>query len=91
MQRIIDSRGNGKTNRLMTLAKENNGILVCANPQAMTAKAHAYGLTGFDIVSYYDYSVHNYEFDKPVYIDELENYVKSLNKRFDGYSLTNED
>jgi len=52
MYQIIDKRGSGKTSRLMLLAKENNGILVCGNPYAMREKAHAYGLTGFDIVSY---------------------------------------
>jgi hypothetical protein len=32
MYRIIDGRGTGKTSRLMLLAKENNGVIVCANP-----------------------------------------------------------
>ena len=87
MYRVIDNRGSGKTSRLMLLAKENNGILVCANPQAMRYKAHAYGLVGFDIISYYDYETHNYDPDKPIFIDELENYVKNFHN-LSGYSLT---
>ena len=48
MYRIIEGRGTGKTLRLMLLAKENNGVIVCSNPHAMRQKAIAYGLTGFD-------------------------------------------
>ena len=39
MYRIIDKRSSGKTSRLMLLAKENNGIIVCRNPKAMEEKA----------------------------------------------------
>lgn len=88
MYRIIDSRGTGKTSRLMLLAKENNGVFVCANPRAMETKARNYGLTGFDIISYYDYFNHNYEYGKPCFIDELDNYVKSLGNNLSGYSLS---
>ena len=88
MYQIIDSRGSGKTSRLMLLAKENNGILVCSNPYAMENKAHAYGLTGFDIISYSDYFHHNYDQEKMVFVDELDNYIKSLGNNLSGYSLT---
>ena len=54
MYRIIDGRGSGKTSRLMLLAKENNAALVCSNPRAMEAKAHAYGIVGIDFMSYED-------------------------------------
>ena len=88
MYRIIDSRGNGKTSRMMLLAKENNGVFVCANPHAMQAKALAYGLTGFDIISYFDYMQHNYEYGKMCFVDELEEFVKSLGNNLSGYTLT---
>jgi len=88
MYQVIDVRGSGKTGRLMLLAKENNGIFVCSNPDAMTYKAHAYGLTGFDIISYYDYLNHNYEQGKMVFIDELDMFVKYLGDNLSGYSLT---
>ena len=39
MYRIIDGRGTGKTSRLLLLAKENNGIVVCAYPEWMREKA----------------------------------------------------
>lgn len=89
MFRIIESRGTGKTGRLMLLAKENNGILVCANPHAMLEKAIAYGLVGFDIISYYDYINDQYDTNKPCYIDELELFVKRAFKgELDGYSIS---
>jgi len=55
MIRIIDSRSSGKTMRLMLLAKENNGIIVCSNPYLMREKALRYGLTGIDFISYNDF------------------------------------
>ena len=88
MYQIIDTRGSGKTSRLMLLAKEQNGVLACSNPHAMESKARAYGLTGFDIISYYDYVNHNYEYGKQVFIDELDLFVKSLGNNLSGYSLT---
>ena len=90
MFRIIDNRATGKTSKLMLQAKENNGIFVCSDPHCMRTKAHAYGLTGFDIISYSDYHDHRYDTHKPIYIDELEIYLKNFG-RLDGYSLSNED
>ena len=91
MYRIIDDRSSGKTGRLMLLAKENDGVFVCANPHAMRTKAQAYGLTGFEIISYSDYLNHSYTFGKMCFIDELEDFVKSLGNNISGYSLSLED
>ena len=55
MYRIIDGRGTGKTSRLMLLAKETNGTIVCGNPKAMREKALAYGIVGIDFISYNDF------------------------------------
>lgn len=90
MIRIIDNKSTGKTGRLMLLAKENNGTLVCSDPHCMKQKAKAYGLIGFDCISYNDYHERNYDTHKPIYIDELENYLH-LYGRVDGYSLSTED
>jgi hypothetical protein len=57
----------------------------------MTTKAHAYGLTGFDIISYHDYVTHSYEKGKMCFIDEIETFVKSLGNNLSGYTLTNGD
>ena len=88
MYQIIDCRGSGKTSRLMLLAKEHDGVLVCSNPYAMKEKAHAYGLSGFDIISYHDYWEHNYPMGKEVFIDELDQCVKTWGNYLTGYSLT---
>ena len=96
MYRIIDGRGTGKTGRLMLLAKETNGTIICSNPRAMKEKAFSYGIVGVDFISYNDFlygagcEVGNY------YIDELEeflSYVQSAAKvrgKLYGYSLSEE-
>ena len=92
MYRIIDKRGSGKTSRLMLLTKEKNGILACPNPYAMKQKAHAYGLTGFDIISYDQLMQGGSNPEhKPVFIDELDHFLGYLGQNICGYSLTNED
>lgn len=55
MIKIIDTRGSGKTSRLLLLAKENNGIIVCGNPYALKEKARNYGIDGIDFISYGDF------------------------------------
>jgi hypothetical protein len=91
MYRIIDSRSSGKTSRLMLLAKETNSAIACMNPHAMRAKAHAYGITGIDFISYSE--LFNGEWsEEDVLIDELEEFVKQyIDASIVGYSLTNED
>ena len=68
--RIIDGRGTGKTRRLLLLAKENNGVVVCINPTRIREKAYAYGLTGIDFMSYTEYIANSDKVSKPVYIDK---------------------
>ena len=103
MYRIIDGRGSGKTSRLMWLAKENNATLVCSNPRALEAKAHAYGIVGIDFMSYADAIDHMRAFDSKhtnenrkcaIVIDELESFVQcalGMNGPLIGYTLSNED
>ena len=95
MYRIIDGRGTGKTSRLLLLAKENNGIVVCKNPDHMREKAYAYGLTGIEFISYQDFDrdvSESYEsgntYSKPVFIDELDNYLKHLQFNIQGYTIS---
>jgi hypothetical protein len=91
MYRIIDSRGSGKTSRLMLLAKETGSAIACFNPIAMREKAYAYGITGIDFISYSDLFNGKCE-NQNVMIDELEAFVKSyIDCKLTGYSLSNED
>ena len=91
MYRIIDSRSSGKTSRLMLLAKESGAIIACMNPSAMRQKAHAYGITGIQFISYSDLFTGEYDEDK-VMIDELEVFVSNyIDGQLTGYTLSNED
>ena len=91
MWRIIDSRGSGKTSRLMLLAKETNSVIACMNPSAMRQKAYAYGITGIDFISYSDLFSGEYE-ETNVMIDEMETFVANyIGGKLIGYSLSNED
>ena len=91
MIRVIDGRGSGKTSKLMEIAKENNAMFVCSNPQAMEVKARAYGISDIKFISYHDF-VTSYETGNIV-IDEAEQFVKSImgDNQLIGYSLTIED
>lgn len=90
MYRIIDKRATGKTSRLMLLAKEQNGIVVCKDPIAMRKKAYDYGIVGIDFISYFDFKPMHY-YDRPVFIDEIDLYFRHLNKDIAGYTISNED
>ena len=91
MIRIIEGRSTGKTSRLMLIAKEQGALFVCSNPEAMRHKAHAYGITGIDFVSYYDFLQDNVRGKKYV-IDEMEDLVSYIGGPYlIGYSLTNEN
>ena len=90
MYRIIDSRGTGKTSRLMLLAKKTNSAIACMNPNAMRQKAYAYGITGIDFISYSQLFTGEYEGN--VMIDELEVFIQNyIDCKLTGYTLTNED
>ena len=91
MYRIIDNRSTGKTSRLLLLAKESNGIVVCANPSVMREKAYSYGIVGVDFLSYEQYAyTDNYDITKPIFIDELELFLKKFDYNISGYTISKE-
>ena len=91
MYRIIDNRSTGKTSRLLLLAKESNGIVVCANPSTMREKAYNYGIVGVDFLSYEQYAyTDNYDITKPIFIDELELFLKKFDYNISGYTISKE-
>ena len=98
MYRIIDKKCSGKTSRLLLLAKENNGIIICKDPQKMRDKAYSYGITGIDFISYSEFDSdvrQSYPSDtnygKSVFIDEIDEYLKQLHYNIQGYTISNED
>lgn len=91
MYRIIDNRSTGKTSRLLLLAKENNGIIVCFDPNRMRQKALGYGITGIDFLSYEEYAyTDNYDRNKPIYIDDLDLFLKKFDYSINGYTISKE-
>lgn len=87
MYRIIDGRATGKTSRLMLLAKENEGIIVCKDPAIMRDKAYRYGITGIDFISYFEFDF-NHRYNKPVYIDEIDTFLQHKNREIQGYTIS---
>ena len=88
MYRIIDGRATGKTSRLLLLAKENDGVVVCKDPLIMRDKAYRYGITGIEFMSYRDF-IHKHP-TQPVYIDEIDLFLQALNINVDGYTISEE-
>jgi hypothetical protein len=95
MYRIVDKKGMGKTGRLLLLAKENDGIVVCANPIKTREQAHHYGLTGINYISYTDYfkCLCGYANDellanRKIFIDEIDVFLSLCNSDIAGYTLS---
>lgn len=96
MKKIIDKRGTGKTNKLLLLAKENNGVIICQHPSVMRDKAYAYGITGIDFISYDDYWYNVVEAEeiisgRRIYIDELSRFLNAYDADISGYTEAEED
>ena len=92
MYRIIDGPGTGKTSRLLLLAKENGGVVVCVNPTRAREKAYAYGLTGINFMSYTEYIANSGQVNVPVYVDDMDGFMGCLTRNnISGYTLSNED
>lgn len=89
MIKIIDNRGTGKTGRLLLLAKENDGIVVCKNIEKMRTRAYDYGLVGISFMSYEDFDF-SYFYDCPVYIDDIDEFLLFKNKDIKGFTVSEE-
>lgn len=89
MVKIIDKRATGKTGRLMLLAKENNGTIVCSNPTAMREKAECYGIIGLDFISYQDWL--QSDIKSNYYIDEIDCLLNCIGRgNVKGYTVSEE-
>ena len=87
MTKIIDNKSTGKTGRLMLLAKESNGLIVCANPKHYEQKALNYGLVGIDFISYEDYIANQIQYkSQAIFIDEVSEFLNKLNCNIKGYT-----
>lgn len=88
---ISGSKGTGKTKALIERAKAENGIIVCDDTIAMRERAYGYGITGLNIMSYDDlYECKVDSYDKPIYIHDINHFIRYSFHEVKGYSLCNE-
>lgn len=87
MYRIIGSRGIGKTAKMLEQADRLGAIIVCSNPLAMRQKARALGFENIKDFIEFNEVIHQY-FDKPVFIDDIEKFARSLTHNLNGYTYT---
>lgn len=88
---ISGGKGIGKTRALIERVKAEDGILVCENTVAMRERAYGYDITGLNLMSYdelYRCNVENY--DKPIYIHDINKFIKYNFPEVAGYSVCNE-
>lgn len=92
MIRIINKRATGKTSQLLLLAKESHGLLVCGTPAYVKELADRYGIQDVDIISYSKFLSETYEKKpgQPIFIDEIELFLKNINKYIHGYTISEE-
>jgi hypothetical protein len=88
---IIGGRGIGKTKMLLERADADGGVIVCREPEAMRERAHRYGITGLEIISYEDlYSNKVISEEKPVYIHDMNKFITFNFPEVKGFTLCNE-
>jgi hypothetical protein len=88
---ISGGKGIGKTRTLLDRVKAEDGILVCYDPTTMRERAWGYGITGLNLMSYdelYECKVDKY--DKPIYIHDINQFIKYSFPEVKGYSVCNE-
>lgn len=87
MKKIIGSPSTGKSRALMEIADAEHGVYVCGDVTKGKLRASTYGFSNVTIISYRDYFLDNYDMNKPVYIDEIENYLETC-EYISGFSFT---
>ena len=88
---VSGGRGTGKTRTLVERAKAEDGIIVCEDTIAMREKAHSYGVTGINIISYDDlYECKVDSYGKPLFIHDINRFITYSFHEVKGYSVSNE-
>lgn len=90
MIKLIGNSSTGKTKNLMLAAHEANGIIICKNAEKFRDKAYNYGFTNIEFLSYENYFTKNEMIERPIFIDEIEDFLKYGVENFSGYTLTND-
>lgn len=88
---ISGGKGIGKTRALIEKVKLEDGILICEDPVHMRERAYGYGITGLNLASYDELYESNLDtYDKPVYIHDINKFLKYNFPNVKGYSQCNE-
>lgn len=88
---ISGGKGIGKTRTLIERVKAEDGILVCEDTISMRERAYGYGITGLNLISYDDlYECKVDSYDKPIYIHDINKFIKYSFQEVKGYSVCNE-
>ncbi len=88
MVKIIGPAGSGKTKKIMELCEKDNATFVCKNPEAMRVKAHAYGFSSFEIISYNDFlQTSNYN-QNNAYFDDIDEFLETIGCKCLGFGGT---
>ena len=84
---IVSGSGNKKT--LFERVKAEDGLIVCADPIELRETAYNYyGITGLNIISYNEfYTCKIDKYDKPIYINDINNFIQYRFPEVKGYSL----
>lgn len=96
MKVIARPIGTGKTRELLETALENDGIVLTTNKRALMEKAKAYGLDDICIVDWADLLYNDYDHDKPLYVNKLDDAMEEYFKldfglKLAGYSVAMEE
>lgn len=88
---VSGGRGTGKTKALLEKVKSEDAIIVCRDTIEMRERAYMYGITGLNIINYEDYCRTPSELlNKDVYIHNINDLLKMINRNTKGYSVCNE-
>lgn len=92
MYTFIGGRGTGKTYKLLEVANETKGVIICSNPRAMREKARSWGFTEIkDFLSYQEKESITMDTNS-LYIDNLEKFIQEdMGWRLKGYTYTIEE
>ena len=85
---IRGGKGTGKTKTLLEQAAAVHGIIVCEDPDIMRERAHRYGITGLEIVSYEDCAFKPYL--KPLFIHDINKFLDYNYRNVQCYTLCDE-
>ena len=84
MLTIINNRGTGKAQQLLTAAREKNAIILTQDKRAFKVKAHSYGYDDIEILDYEDLENDDYDLNQPVLLHNADKILEYLFDRYYG-------